>query len=140
VTVQRPEGIERALVVTAHPDDVDFGAAATVATLTDAGAAVTYCLITDGEASGRDREMPRADMAQLRREEQTAAAKHVGVDQLVWLGRRGQGPLSLTLLGRTATKARRPVNRTACQHRHGVVLATPPSGSSASSTTPTSSR
>jgi LmbE family N-acetylglucosaminyl deacetylase len=82
-----PEDIERVLVVTAHPDDVDFGAAATVATLTDAGATVTYCLVTDGEAGGRDREMPRADMAQLRREEQTAAAKHVGVDQLVWLGR-----------------------------------------------------
>ena len=42
--------IERALVVTAHPDDVDFGAAGTVATLTDAGVHVTYCLVTDGDA------------------------------------------------------------------------------------------
>src|SRR5215467_14881276 len=32
-----PDGIERALVVMAHPDDVDFGAAGTIATWTDAG-------------------------------------------------------------------------------------------------------
>ena len=44
--------IERALVVTAHPDDVDFGAAGTVATLTDAGVHVSYCIVTDGDAGG----------------------------------------------------------------------------------------
>lgn len=82
----QPSEIERALVVTAHPDDVDFGAAATVATLTDAGVAVTYCLVTSGEAGGSDRSMSRADMAALRHEEQTTAAKHVGVHDLVWLG------------------------------------------------------
>src|SRR3954469_25072256 len=83
----RPQDIERALVVTAHPDDVDLGAAATVATLTDAGATVAYCLVTDGEAGGRDRDMARADGAEVRRGEQPAAAKHVGVAQLFWLGR-----------------------------------------------------
>ena len=82
----RPDQIERALVVTAHPDDVDFGAAGTVATLTDAGVAVTYCLVTSGDAGGRDREMSRSDMAALRQQEQTTAAKHVGVSDLVWLG------------------------------------------------------
>ena len=83
----RPDQIERALVVTAHPDDVDFGAAGTVATLTDAGVAVTYCLVTSGEAGGSDRSVTRAEVAELRREEQTTAAKHVGVTELVWLGR-----------------------------------------------------
>jgi LmbE family N-acetylglucosaminyl deacetylase len=78
--------IERALVVTAHPDDVDFGAAGTVATLTDAGVAVTYCLVTDGDAGGSDLTMPRDEMARLRRLEQTDAAKHVGVHDLVFLG------------------------------------------------------
>jgi LmbE family N-acetylglucosaminyl deacetylase len=85
--VLRPEEIERALVVTAHPDDVDFGAAGTVAMLTDAGVEVTYCLVTDGEAGGSDRSVSRADMAALRRQEQTAAAKHVGVSELRFLGR-----------------------------------------------------
>ena len=55
-----PEQIERALVVTAHPDDVDFGAAGTVAVLTDAGVEVTYCLVTDGEAGGFDQTVVAA--------------------------------------------------------------------------------
>jgi LmbE family N-acetylglucosaminyl deacetylase len=78
--------IERALVVTAHPDDVDFGAAGTVANLTDAGVDVTYCLVTDGEAGGSDRSITRAEMATIRRREQTQAAMHVGVSELVFLG------------------------------------------------------
>ncbi|HEY5173837.1 MAG TPA: PIG-L family deacetylase, partial [Acidimicrobiia bacterium] len=41
-------GVERVLVVTAHPDDVDFGAAGSVATWTSAGIDVTYCIVTDG--------------------------------------------------------------------------------------------
>jgi len=82
-----PDEIERALVVQAHPDDVDFGAAGTVATLTDAGVAVTYCLVTDGQAGGFDLEIPRSEMAVIRRGEQTAAAAEVGVTDLVFLGR-----------------------------------------------------
>ena len=54
-------------------------AAGTVATLTDAGVQVTYCLVTDGDAGGTDRSMARHDMAMLRRQEQTAAANAVGV-------------------------------------------------------------
>jgi LmbE family N-acetylglucosaminyl deacetylase len=80
------EEIERALVITAHPDDVDFGAAATVASWTDAGLAVTYCVITDGQAGGFDPELDRADMPRIRRQEQTAAARAVGVENLVFLG------------------------------------------------------
>lgn len=82
----RFEGIDRALVVCAHPDDVDFGAAGTVARLTDAGVDVTYCIVTDGDAGGFDPSISRPGMAALRREEQTAAAKEVGVHQLIFLG------------------------------------------------------
>ena len=88
--------IERALVVTAHPDDVDFGAAGTVATLTDAGVHVTYCLVTDGDAGGSDRSIPRHDMAMLRRKEQTDAAAQVGVTDLFFLG-HGDGRVQATL-------------------------------------------
>ena len=80
------EMAERVLVVMAHPDDVDFGAAGTVATWTDEGLDVVYCIVTDGEAGGSDRSVSRADMAALRREEQTAAAKVVGVTELHFLG------------------------------------------------------
>ena len=81
-----PAEIGRALVITAHPDDVDFGAAGTVATLTDAGVEVTYCLVTDGDAGGFDLTIPRPEMAAMRRIEQTRAAKEVGVTSLVFLG------------------------------------------------------
>ena len=80
------EDIERCLVVTAHPDDVDFGAAGTVAALTDAGTVVTYCLVTDGQAGGFDHSIPRDEMASIRREEQTKAAAEVGVTDLRFLG------------------------------------------------------
>jgi LmbE family N-acetylglucosaminyl deacetylase len=80
------DAVERALVVIAHPDDADFGAAGTVATWTDAGVDVTYCVVTDGDAGGHDLTVSRRDMAETRRAEQTAAAKHVGVTDLIFLG------------------------------------------------------
>ena len=85
-TFATDEGVERILVVVAHPDDIDFGTAGSGAVWTDAGVEVTYCLVTSGEAGGDDRSMARADMAALRQGEQTAAAKQVGVTDLRWLG------------------------------------------------------
>jgi LmbE family N-acetylglucosaminyl deacetylase len=81
-----PVDIERILVVTAHPDDVDFGAAGSVATWTHAGVEVAYCIVTDGEAGGSDRTLSRTDMAAIRRDEQRAAAAEVGVSDVRFLG------------------------------------------------------
>jgi LmbE family N-acetylglucosaminyl deacetylase len=78
--------IKRILVITAHPDDVDFGAAGTVAVWTDAGIEVTYCVVTDGDAGGYDESVPRAQIAPMRRAEQAAAAKCVGVSDVRFLG------------------------------------------------------
>src|ERR1700733_4448354 len=78
--------IGRILVIAAHPDDVDFGAAGMIATWTDAGLDVSYCIATNGDAGGSDRSVSRADMAALRQAEQTAAAKQVGVHDLHFLG------------------------------------------------------
>ncbi len=78
--------ISRILAITAHPDDVDFGSAGTIARWTDAGIEVTYCVVTDGDAGGSDPSISRPDMATLRRGEQTAAAKQVGVDDVRFLG------------------------------------------------------
>ena len=80
------EKVERALVVVAHPDDVDFGAAGTIATWTDEGIAVTYCICTDGDAGGFDPAVPRDQIGGIRQDEQRAAAKEVGVDDVVFLG------------------------------------------------------
>jgi LmbE family N-acetylglucosaminyl deacetylase len=77
---------ERVLVITAHPDDVDFGAAGSVAVWTKAGAAVTYCVVTDGDAGGFDATIDRAEIPSIRRAEQTAAAGEVGVTDVRFLG------------------------------------------------------
>ncbi|MGZ6974387.1 MAG: PIG-L deacetylase family protein [Acidimicrobiia bacterium] len=79
------EGIERILVVSAHPDDVDFGVAGSIATWTSAGIDVSYCIVTDGDAGGSDLELPRPEMARTRRVEQAAAAATVGVTDLHFL-------------------------------------------------------
>ena len=61
--VSELDGIERVLVVVAHPDDCDFGNAATTAKWTDAGVTVSYCIITDGQAGGSDRSVSRDEGA-----------------------------------------------------------------------------
>src|SRR5579875_1038084 len=76
----------RILVIAAHPDDVDYGAAGSVAAWTSAGAEVTYCLVTDGDAGGFDDGVPREDIPAIRQAEQAAAAAAVGVTDLVFLG------------------------------------------------------
>jgi LmbE family N-acetylglucosaminyl deacetylase len=78
--------VARVLAITAHPDDVDFGAAGTIARWTDAGTEVTYCVVTDGDAGGFDEDFPRTGVPALRRAEQVAAAKCVGVHDVRFLG------------------------------------------------------
>lgn len=49
-----PEDWQRAIVVVAHPDDIEYGAAAAVARWTDQGKDVRYVLATSGEAGIAD--------------------------------------------------------------------------------------
>ena len=78
--------VERILVVTAHPDDVDFGCAGTVAGWTARGVEVSYCVVTDGDAGGFDEAVPREEIPAIRRAEQQAAAAAVGVEDVRFLG------------------------------------------------------
>lgn len=80
------DDVVRVLVVTAHPDDVDFAASGTIALWTRSGAKVTYCVITDGDAGGFDPEVPRTEIPGIRRAEQIAAAAVVGVTDVRFLG------------------------------------------------------
>ena len=86
IPVDQPDGVERILVVTAHPDDVDFGVAGSVATWVKGGIEVAYCIVTDGDAGGSDRSITRPQMADIRRQEQRAAAAEVGVTDVTFLG------------------------------------------------------
>jgi LmbE family N-acetylglucosaminyl deacetylase len=74
------------LVVGAHPDDIDFGASGTLATWTDVGVRVVYCIVTDGDAGGFDSTVSRSAMVGIRRAEQENAAKVVGVEEVEFLG------------------------------------------------------
>jgi LmbE family N-acetylglucosaminyl deacetylase len=110
--------VERALCVLAHPDDVDFGSAGTVATWAEAGTEVVYCIVTDGDAGGFD-ETPREQMGPLRRAEQRDAAAAVGVSDVRFLG-YPDGRLELTL------DLRRDISRVIRQVRPQRVLTTSP--------------
>lgn len=79
------EQIRTVLCFAAHPDDIDFGAAGTIASWTARGVSVTYCIMTDGDAGGFS-EDHRADIVERRREEQRNAARLVGVRDVQFLG------------------------------------------------------
>lgn len=78
-----PDDWARALVIVAHPDDIEWGASAAVAAWTAAGKTVTYVLATRGEA-GIEGLAP-AEAGPLREAEQRAAGAAVGVDDIVFL-------------------------------------------------------
>jgi len=86
VSMDNEAQVERVLIITAHPDDVDFGAAGSVATWVSQGIDVSYCIVTDGDAGGFDPSVPRADIAGIRQSEQRAAAAAVGVTDVTFLG------------------------------------------------------
>ncbi len=72
------------LCVVAHPDDMEFGAAAAVARWTGQGKDVVYCMVTSGEA-GID-GLPPEDCRAVREAEQVESARLVGVEQVEFLG------------------------------------------------------
>jgi LmbE family N-acetylglucosaminyl deacetylase len=111
---------ESVLVVVAHPDDIDFGTAGTVASLTDVGSRVSYCLATSGEA-GAPEDRPRDEVRELRESEQTAAAAAVGVSagDVHFLG-FPDGHLEPTL------ELRREISRLIRSVRPDVVIAMSP--------------
>jgi LmbE family N-acetylglucosaminyl deacetylase len=78
------EDWSRALAIVAHPDDLEFGAAAAIARWTGQGKTVAYCLVSSGEAGidGMDPEQAR----KVREQEQRDSARIVGVDAVDFLG------------------------------------------------------
>jgi len=76
---------ERAMFIFAHPDDIEFGVAGTAAKWAKHGCEVTYIVLTDGNIGSHDPEHTREQLAEIRRAEQTAAAKVTGA-KCVFLG------------------------------------------------------
>jgi LmbE family N-acetylglucosaminyl deacetylase len=76
---------KRALVIVAHPDDAEFLCGATVAKLCAEGWVVSYLLTTSGDMGSRDEKMSRPALSAIREKEQVAAAKALGVNEVVFL-------------------------------------------------------
>lgn len=76
---------QKAMVIVAHPDDIEFSSAGTVARWVQAGTEVIYVLVTSGDVGIAKLELTRAQAAEIREAEQIAAAEVVGVKEVIFL-------------------------------------------------------
>ncbi len=76
----------RAMAIVAHPDDIEFGCAGTIARWVQQGCKVAYVLVTSGDVGIADLAITRAEAAAIREAETLAAAKVVGVEDVTFLG------------------------------------------------------
>lgn len=106
---------DRVLVVSAHPDDPDFGAGGSIARLAGNGSDVVYVIVTDGSQGGEDPTQKDAELIAIRQREQRAAAKVLGVKKVEFLGYK-DGHLSPDL------KLRRDIVRMIRKHRPELVI------------------
>ncbi len=87
---------KRVMVITAHPDDAEFGCAGTIAQWVKDGATAAYVLATSGDVGIATPGMTKERAAKIREAEATAAAKVVGVEEVIFL-REPDGMLQNTM-------------------------------------------
>jgi len=87
---------QKAMVIVAHPDDIEFACAGTVARWIKEGAEVSYVLCTSGDVGIAEPGMTKAKAAKIREAEQLAAADAVGVKEVIFL-REPDGMLENTM-------------------------------------------
>jgi LmbE family N-acetylglucosaminyl deacetylase len=76
---------KKILVIGAHPDDNDFGAAATMAVAAKEGAGIFYLIATKGQRGSNEKKMTGDRLANIREKEQKNAAKILGVKEVIFL-------------------------------------------------------
>ena len=113
------EPYERAMVVVAHADDAEFGCSGTVAKWCREGLEVVYVICTDGSKGSDDSEMTPKRLAAIRRREQEAAGRLLGLSNVVFLGYE-DAMLQPTL------ELRRDISREFRIYRPDVVITTNP--------------
>jgi LmbE family N-acetylglucosaminyl deacetylase len=74
------------MVVVAHPDDAEFSSAGTIAKWAREGKEIVYVLCTSGDKGTSDPAISPASLAEVRRREQEAACRVLGVKDVVFLG------------------------------------------------------
>jgi LmbE family N-acetylglucosaminyl deacetylase len=77
---------KRAMAIFAHPDDIEFGCAGTLARWVKGGAKVSYVLLTSGDVGIDDPEISKEDAIKIRQEESRIAANITGAEEVVFLG------------------------------------------------------
>src|SRR5713226_1433970 len=86
---KEPPAPARVLSIHAHPDDQEFTVAGTLAKWARAGSWIVTVCLTNGEA-GSNRHTPpdmtRERLAKIRQEEQRAACRVLGVEEVLFLG------------------------------------------------------
>ena len=113
------EETERVMVITAHPDDAEFTVAGTVARWAQEGNAVIYVICTDGSRGSNDPKVRPEHLVAIRRAEQEAAARILGVEEIVYLGYE-DGTLQPTLA------LRRDLTRVIRRYRPDIVVCPDP--------------
>ncbi|MBI4339397.1 MAG: PIG-L family deacetylase [Chloroflexi bacterium] len=112
---QQEEPYRRAMVVVAHADDAEFGCSGTVARWCRQGMEVVYVLVTDGSKGTGDRGLTPERLAEIRREEQIAAGKILGLKEVVFLN-YPDAYLQPTL------EVRRSITREIRRHRPDILI------------------
>ena len=74
---------ERVLAIGAHPDDIEFGCGATLAKWSAAGSEIWLLVLTDGSKGTWDPNADPAELANLRVNEQVAAAAGLGAAKVL---------------------------------------------------------
>ena len=119
MTEKSSEILDRVMVIAAHPDDPEFGCAGTVVKWAQAGKKITYVLLTSGDKGSHDPDLRPGQLAALREEEQLAAARELGVEQVIFL-RHPDGLLENTL------ELRRQLSNLIRQHKPHILVTIDP--------------
>jgi LmbE family N-acetylglucosaminyl deacetylase len=116
---EETESLDRVMVIAAHPDDPEFGAGATIAKMALAGKQITYVLLTSGDKGSKDPLVRPGQLATRREEEQRAAAREIGVQEVIFL-RHPDGILDNTI------ELRRQIAHIIRKYKPHIVLAIDP--------------
>lgn len=87
---------ESAMAIVAHPDDIEFSCAGTLARWAISGAKISYVLCTSGDVGIDSPEMTRVEAAKIREDEALEAAKIAGAGEVIFL-REPDGILEATI-------------------------------------------
>ncbi len=83
--MQDNNALKRVMVIAAHPDDPEFGCGGTVGLWARQGRDITYVVCTRGQKGSGDPTMTSERLAPIREAEQRAAARVLGVKEVVFL-------------------------------------------------------